>query len=538
MKRRETREAKASVWCVAVLSAVSAFGCSIDGVVGGSCAAGYTACGSSCIPVGASCNGDAPTAGGGAVGGASAAGGAVGSPSTSVGGQGASGSGLGGASAASGGGPIAGGAGGAIAGGAAGGTGNIGGPPGAGGAPGAGKGGATGDGGATMIAIGGASSAGYSGTSGKGSGASAGAISSGAGGASPTGGAAGAPADGGSAGAGGSGGGGAAGTSSASGGSDAGGAGGAGGVGAAGASAGASAASGGASGAAAGASGAGGDAGSSGAAGTGGSGSTCPDPLVACGGACVDLASDEVNCGACFAMCATGVCQSGGCVDASVGHRVLIGVDFASVPAWHTEEKKLLGNATFLGAAFGGGSWRVLGLDPFSSPSASAVDAAVLAQASPHGVTTLSSTRVATTAAFLAGLSKKQVDVVLVYDQSTAPTGALAELGLAVKSTLGAFTKAGGVVVVLAGNKGPREMWAFAAAAGVAPTNGLASVVTPSSLIDAAPGDAVGQGVATFFSASPNAVTWTFPDPGPVATTVLKAKSNDGAVIVHAVVDP
>ena len=236
--------------------------------------------------------------------------------------------------------------------------------------------------------------------------------------------------------------------------------------------------------------------------------------------------------------CSTGVCQSGGCVKASVGHRVVMGVDFASIPAWHTEEKKLLGNAVFIGAAFGGGAWRVLGLDAFASPSADAVDAAVLAQASPHGVTSLWSARVATSAAFLGSLSKKSVDAVLIYDQPGAPLGALASLGLSVRTSLTAFTKAGGVVVVLASNGGTREMWSFAAAAEVLTVTGQSSVATTSALLDAAPGDAVGQGIATYFAASPNAVSWTLANPAPVATVVVQAKADGAPVLLHAVVTP
>jgi hypothetical protein len=40
---------------------------------------------------------------------------------------------------------------------------------------------------------------------------------------------------------------------------------------------------------------------------------TCPAGQTACGGACVDLATDALHCGACDVACGQGSCSAGGC---------------------------------------------------------------------------------------------------------------------------------------------------------------------------------------------------------------------------------
>jgi Stigma-specific protein, Stig1 len=41
----------------------------------------------------------------------------------------------------------------------------------------------------------------------------------------------------------------------------------------------------------------------------------CPKPLESCGGICIDVASDRVNCGTCGTVCTTGLaCANGQCI--------------------------------------------------------------------------------------------------------------------------------------------------------------------------------------------------------------------------------
>ena len=59
-------------------------------------------------------------------------------------------------------------------------------------------------------------------------------------------------------------------------------------------------------------------------------------------------------------------------------------------------------------------------------------------------------------------------DVFLVYDQPNAPTGELAAAGAQLATTVNAFTRGGGVAVLLSGATGIGEMGAFATASGLA----------------------------------------------------------------------
>jgi hypothetical protein len=222
-------------------------------------------------------------------------------------------------------------------------------------------------------------------------------------------------------------------------------------------------------------------------------------------------------------------------VSAGVGHEVLIGVDYPSVPAWHTEERKLIGNAVYLGANAAGGTWRVMGFDPFAAPSASTVDGIVVAQATSHGVGKLQLSHAKSVAGLLAGLSKKTVDTVVVYDASTATAPALAAAGEAAGPSLAAFAKAGGVVIVIASATG--SMGVFVTQANLAPVVDLSPVSPSASLLNVAPGDAVGLGVSTFFAASNNTAGWMMADATPAFLGVVDAP---GArpVVLHAVVHP
>jgi hypothetical protein len=94
----------------------------------------------------------------------------------------------------------------------------------------------------------------------------------------------------------------------------------------------------------------------------------CPTPLEQCGGQCVDVASDRLNCGGCGTICAPGnVCVQGGCTGADpllpCGQRtggafVTLGVCGAAVKIWAREEG-------FVGAA----EQRLGAPDPDSVPS-------------------------------------------------------------------------------------------------------------------------------------------------------------------------
>ena len=61
---------------------------------------------------------------------------------------------------------------------------------------------------------------------------------------------------------------------------------------------------------------------------------SCFAPQTDCDGVCTDLQSDPDNCGTCGDVCASGLCDAGVCIGATVGHVVAIGHDYqASEPA-------------------------------------------------------------------------------------------------------------------------------------------------------------------------------------------------------------
>ena len=253
-----------------------------------------------------------------------------------------------------------------------------------------------------------------------------------------------------------------------------------------------------------GASGAGGS--SAGNAGASGGTLACDAPLVACGPKCVDLASDDANCGACKASCPTGICQSGGCVGAAAGHRVALGLDFSQKAPDSAEQ--LLGSAVFLGSNTTGGHWRVLGLDPFASPSVANVDGVLAARAASHGIADLKVTHAPDAATFLSTITVKKINAVLFYDQPTAPPASLGALGAAVGAAVDTFSRAGGVVVLLTGGEGRNEMWALASAAQILPASGFSPFAPAISQLDCgAPLDPLTLGCGPF-SASVGAGTW------------------------------
>jgi hypothetical protein len=276
-------------------------------------------------------------------------------------------------------------------------------------------------------------------------------------------------------------------------------------------------------------------AGGAGEGGQGGAG-PCAPPLVLCDGACVDLRNDEFNCGACGRVCPTGVCQAGVCYGARAGHEVVIGFDYAAVPAASFDPKRLLGNAVFLNAAQASGSWRVLGFDPHDSPTRAAVDAIVAQQAPSYGVVGLTVERAVDAADLVGRLSAQAFDALLVYDAPGAPPGALAQEGAAAQAALRSFSSAGGSVVVLGGGGGVNEMWAFVRAAGVQPATGSSPVALPATLRNEAPTDAVGVGVATLFAARPHAAAWLLEAPD--GAVVVATAAGGRPVVVHRSVLP
>jgi hypothetical protein len=252
----------------------------------------------------------------------------------------------------------------------------------------------------------------------------------------------------------------------------------------------------------------------------------------------VNLANDGANCGACGATCSTGVCQSSACVVGAVGNEVTIGLSYDAIPAWQTEARKVLANAAFMSAVSNGGKCRIFGFDPYASPSRVNVDAALAAAASQHGVKSYSNTHVSDPKSLLDKLSTTTYETLVVYDQPGAPAGALATLGAKVASTIDAFTKAGGVVVVLASSGGVSEMWAFSASAGIMGFEGATAEAYPGKVVDIAPSDSLGQGVSTVFATPQGSVSFQLAMGAQPVTSVITSFGTGAPVALHRVILP
>ena len=165
----------------------------------------------------------------------------------------------------------------------------------------------------------------------------------------------------------------------------------------------------------------------------------CPPPLVDCNGECVDLNSDPLNCGSCGNVCPTGLCQGRTCVGATVGHVVLMCMNYEQ-SLQNAPQTVLLGNAVFLPLR---NPVRVLAYDEHTPPSnKNRVDTTIGWAGSARG-RAFTTTSVSSAAEVLSGLSVLSYDVFLIYDQPNAPAGALGSNGTLLSASLDAFARAG-----------------------------------------------------------------------------------------------
>ena len=265
----------------------------------------------------------------------------------------------------------------------------------------------------------------------------------------------------------------------------------------------------------------------------------CAAPLIECGTQCVNPEIDENNCGRCNRRCVSGICQGSQCVGATAGHAVLFCMDYRTRAIAGAPQEKLLENAIFLGPR---STVRVLAYAQYTPQSVitavgSTLDAAAQARGRSYTLTSG-----ATSLDVANSLNVFSYDVLLVYDQSLAPAGRLASIGTGLANAVDSFTRAGGTVVVLAGDGGRGEMSDLITNAGLLDVSGQTSV-TGALVYDRGLADAIGINVLTPFRASRE--TCTFATPPPDSSTVFvvtDAPSSAGrigaAVVVHRVVAP
>lgn len=181
----------------------------------------------------------------------------------------------------------------------------------------------------------------------------------------------------------------------------------------------------------------------------------CEPPLVECGGRCVDTNIDPLHCGRCFNECPSGICQGGMCVGANVGHVVMACMNYGVI-SQNAAQTRLLGNVVFLPPS---NPVRILAYAEYAPAASSDRVDQVIAWAGQARGRTHEITEVTDEADVVADLNIMDYDVFLVYDQPSAPAGALAAVGAAWQSStvLESFARAGGVVLVLSGGGGEMD---------------------------------------------------------------------------------
>lgn len=359
--------------------------------------------------------------------------------------------------------------------------------------------------------------------------------------ASAEGGAAGETGAGGTAGSGGSGGSGGAisGGTGGSGGASSGGSGGAlgsGGAGVGGTSSGGAGGSGGSGGTA----GSGGSGGSGGVGGSGGSGGLCEVPPyeTSCGGSCVDTSTDANHCGACFKQCVSGICENGVCVGETPGHMVAVCMDYSLHQA-NSMQTRLLGNAIFLTNQT---PVRILAYTEYASAAGVTTTNSTIQSAAQSRGRSYQITEEDDGSLVASALNRDDYDVLLVYDQVNAPSGALATLGASWAVPARSFAEAGGVVLVLAGGSGTNQMHAFITQLGILATSGVTDRSGEIFFVQQA-SDALAANLTNQFRGLSRSCTFVTHEVPSGARTFVITDTNPSAgvgapSVVHGVVQP
>lgn len=261
----------------------------------------------------------------------------------------------------------------------------------------------------------------------------------------------------------------------------------------------------------------------------------CSDDLTLCGDRCVDSTTDIDHCGGCNQYCPTAICRDSICIGGTAGHVVAMCTNL-QVYRPNAPQNLLLANAVFLAP---NDPVRVLGyLEHASAPAVSGVERA-LTEVNDKNARDIQFTSSGSSAQVVQDLAAGSYDVLLVYDQQLAPSGALATLGQSWLSPLDSFTAAGGIVIVLSSDEGTGEMHQFIAQSGLIPGVSGQTGATGALLYNRERSDAVGFNVFGEFRALSSSCTYQIDAAPPdTAFVVTDAPSDSGTTgnpnVIHS----
>jgi hypothetical protein len=261
-------------------------------------------------------------------------------------------------------------------------------------------------------------------------------------------------------------------------------------------------------------------------------GNPCTAPLVYCGGACIDVTGDPLNCGACNVVCASQLCDNSQCVGATSGGIVYIGHDYTTtLPG--TAQARVLSNAVFVPAS---NPLHVMSYERYARVSAVSHVDAILNNVARQEGRTLSIASTTSDDVVRDQLVLPSYDVLLIHDQPTAPDAALAALGAKWASTLSTFTLGGGVVIVLDGGGGIAQMPALATGTALLSVGAHFSTAVGTPLLVTSHVDVIGIGVISPYGAGQSSVSLTTEANGGNVVYVVEIAGDGGSnapVVVH-----
>jgi len=227
---------------------------------------------------------------------------------------------------------------------------------------------------------------------------------------------------------------------------------------------------------------------------------SCPAGQIACAGKCTDTLVDPANCGGCGQPCAAGACRLGVCKPNTTGHIVVMGHDFLTS---NGDMNRLLGNAVFLSQASQVQLSEYVGVANSIALSNSHV--AISDVATALGRTVVRS--VVNPSNIDAQLSA--ADVFLIQSQGLATNSIIKQLGQAWARTLTNFVTTGGILVLLDGsypdNNGTAQILSEAGLMTIATTN----VVTNETCSVTPINDPVAVGLPVDYTCLQNSVSFT-----------------------------